>query len=102
MRYLLLLIVIVGITACSASRESRAVTACEKAIAARITDKQFRLDTGDMAAKATAEGDDVVRIQSKIVFDPGMPREEVQNFDCRARFLPDRSEPDIIALTFVW
>ncbi len=102
MRYVILMLMMLGLAACSGSRESRAVAACEKAIAARITDKQYRIDPADMAAKATAEGDDIVRIQSKIVFDPGLPREETQNFDCRARFVPDKSEPDVISLSFVW
>ena len=91
-----------SLTACGGSRESRAVEACEKAIASRITDKQFSIDKTDMTAKAVADSDDVIRIQSKIVFDPGLPREETQNFDCRARFTADKPEPDIIALTFVW
>ena len=97
-----LVAVMLTLTACGGSRESRAVDACEKAIAARITDKTYKIDTKDMATKAAADGEDVIRIQSKIVFDPGLPREETQNFDCRARFTADKSEPDIIALTFVW
>ena len=102
MRYAILSVAVLLLAACGGSRESRAVDACEKAIAARITDKTFELDRADMAAKASADGDDVIRIQSKIVFDPGLPREETQNFDCRARFTADRREPDIISLSFVW
>lgn len=101
MRYALLCLALLLLTACG-SRESRAIDACEKAIATRITDKQFRIDRSDMAANAVAEGEDVVRIKSTIVFDPGLPREETQNFDCRARFVDGRGEPDIISLSFVW
>jgi hypothetical protein len=101
MRYFMLCLALLALTGCS-SRESRAVDACEKAIASRITDKQFRVDRSDMAANAAAEGDDIIRIKSTIVFDPGLPREETQNFDCRARFVAGRNDPDIIALSFVW
>lgn len=102
MRMVIVAAVTLMLTACGGGREDRAVNACERAIAARITDKQFTLDKADMAANATAEGADVIRIRSRIVFDPGLPREETQNFDCRARFAADRAEPDIIALSFVW
>lgn len=101
MRHAILSAAVLLLAACG-GQESRAVDACERAIAARITDKQFRVDQSDMAANATREGEDVIRIQSKIVFDPGLPREEVQSFDCRARFSADKREPDVISLTFVW
>jgi hypothetical protein len=102
MRYFAVLMCVALLTACGGGRESRAVAACEKAIAERITDKPFAVDRSDMAANAVADGDDIVRIRSRIVFDPGLPREETQNFDCRARFTADRRDPDIISLSFIW
>lgn len=102
MRYAITLALLTLLAACGGSREDLAVDACQRAIAARITDKQFAIDPKAMAAGAEAEGADVIRIRSKIVFDPGLPREETQNVDCRARFTPDKAEPDIIALSFVW
>ena len=90
------------LSACGGGREGLAVDACERAIAARITDKPFQIDRSAMAAAATREGEDVIRIQSPIVFDPGLPREETQTVDCRVRFTADKREPDVIALSFVW
>jgi hypothetical protein len=102
MHYALLILLVMLLAGCGGSRESRAAEACEKAIASRITDKPFRVDRSDMVDKAVSEGNDIVRIQSSIVFDPGLPREETQQFDCRARFSDDRREPDVISLSFVW
>jgi hypothetical protein len=100
--FFLLIFVALLLTACGGSRENLAIAACERAIASRITDKQFQIDRADMAANARAEADEVIRIQSKIVFDPGLPREETQTFDCRVRFSADKREPDVISLSFVW
>jgi hypothetical protein len=102
MRFAILCVSVLLLAACGGSRESRAVDACERAIAARITDKPFRLDRSNMLSNATAEGEDMIRIESRIVFDPGLPREETQVFDCRTRFTADKREPDVISLGFVW
>jgi hypothetical protein len=87
---------------CGGGREGLAADACERAIAARITDKPFQVDRAAMVAAATREGEDVFYIQSSIVFDPGLPREETQTVDCRVRFTADKREPDVISLSFVW
>jgi hypothetical protein len=55
-----------------------------------------------MTAKAKAEGEDVIHVQSEITFDPGLPRELKQVFDCKARFVAGKEMPDVISLTFTW
>jgi hypothetical protein len=102
LRHAALAVVISMLVGCGGGREGLAVDACERAIASRITDKPFQIDRAAMAASASAEADEVIRIQSSIVFDPGLPREETQTFDCRVRFSADKREPDVISLSFVW
>lgn len=98
MRYVLLL-GLLGLTACSGPN-SAAVDACEKAIADKITDKTWQVDRGDMEAKAAKEGEDEIRIQSGITFDPGLPREVKQTFDCRVRVNADGAT--VLSLSFIW
>lgn len=90
------------LVACGGGREGKAVQACEEAIKQRMTDRAYALDTDDMRAKAKAEGEDVLHIQSEITFDPGLPRELKQTFDCKARFVAGKELPDVISLTFTW
>jgi len=102
MRCVIAAILVLLLTACGGGREGQAAQACEAAIKARMADRSFSLDLADMRAKAEVEGEDVLHIQSQIVFDPGLPRELKQVFDCKARFVQGKSEPDVISLTFTW
>jgi len=99
MRKLLLLGVVAVLGACGGAT-GRAVSACEAAIAEKTQDKKFAIDTSDMAAKAQPEADNIIRIQSGIVFDPGMPREAKQTFECRVRVADGKA--DVISLQFIW
>ena len=91
-----------GLAGCGGGEVEQAVDACAKAIADKLgSDRNYRIDRGDMAAKAKREGEDVVHIQSQIVFDAGLPREYTQMLDCKARFGAG-STPDVISLNFIW
>ena len=89
---------------CGSSNEQRAVTACEKAIAAKLAGKGFDLDQKDMLAKAKADGDNVIALNSVVVFDKGLPSESKQTFDCRVQFDPKnpKAEPAVQTLQFTW
>ena len=89
---------------CGGSNEKRAVTACEKAIAAKLAGKGFDLDQKDMLAKAKADGDNVMSLTSTVVFDKGLPTESKQTFDCRVQFDPKNpsKDPAVQALQFTW
>jgi len=88
---------------CGGGETDQAVQACVAAVAEKLgSDRNYRLDQADMAAKAEAQDDHVVHIRSPIVFDPGLPREYTQTLDCRARFGEDGGPPDVISLNFIW
>lgn len=95
-----ILILLAALLAGCGGPESQAIDACKAEIANKSGDKNYALDEADMAAKATREADEVIRIQSSITFDPGMPREVKQTFDCRVRMTG--GTPTVIALSFVW
>jgi hypothetical protein len=90
------------LAACGGGQTDLAVEACADAIEEKFGDRNFRIDRGDMAAKAKAEGEDIVHVQSSVVFDAGLPREYTQTFDCRARFAAGNDKPDVISLSFNW
>ena len=89
---------------CGTSNEQRAVDACQKAIAAKLADKGFELDPKDMMAKAKSDGDNVIALNSTVVFDKGLPTESKQTFDCRVQFDPKNpsKDPAVQALQFTW
>ena len=89
---------------CGTSNEKRAVDACQKAIAAKLAGKGFDLDQKDMLAKAKADGDNVIALNSTVVFDKGLPTESKQTFDCRVQFDPKnpKADPAVQALQFTW
>jgi len=84
--------------------EDRAVAACEKAVADKLSDKVIELDRGDMRAKLQSTPDGLVQINSTVVFDKGLASESKQTFDCRVKFDPANAsaEPDIVGLQFTW
>lgn len=96
----LMLIALASLLAACGGKESEAIAACKAEIGRKVDNSNFALDEADMAAKATREGENVVRIQSTITFDPGLPKEVKQTFDCRARVSSDGT--DVIALQFIW
>jgi hypothetical protein len=87
MRHLLLILLAALLAGCGGP-ESKAIEACKVEIANKSGDKHYALDERDMAAKST------------ITFDPGMPREVKQTFDCRVRMSGEA--PTVIALSFIW
>ena len=103
-RVVLIGVLALALGACGQSNEKRAVAACEKAIAAKLAGKGFDLDQKDMLAKAKADGDNVIALNSSVVFDKGLPSESKQTFDCRVQFDPKNpnAEPAVQALQFTW
>lgn len=99
MRILIAIAAAALLAACGGS-ESDAVAACKAEIAGKVEGRNYTLDEADMAAKATREGEDIVRIQSGITFDAGMPKEEKQTFDCRVRI--SDAGATVISLQFIW
>lgn len=99
MRILILIAAAALLAACD-GQNSRAVAACKTEIAGKVEGQDFRLDEADMAASATREGEDTIRIQSSILIDPGQAKEVRQTFDCRVRISDSRA--DVIALQFIW
>lgn len=100
MRKLLWIAVALGLSACGGGRAGQAAETCQKAIAEKITDKEFKVDLGEMINGAKEEGADVIKIQAGITFDPGLPREAKQKFECSVRF--GDAGTDVIALQFIW
>lgn len=93
-----------ALAACGGGNEDRAVAACEKAVAEKLSDKVIELDRGDMRAKLQTNADGVVQIGSTVVFDKGLASESKQTFDCRVKFDPANpsAEPAIVGLQFTW
>ena len=90
------------LVACGGGQTELAVQACAGAIESKLEGRNFRIDRDDMAATAKPEGEDVIHVRSGIVFDPGLPREYEQIFDCKARVSAANDKPDVISLTFTW
>lgn len=84
---------------CGGGLEGQAVETCSKNIAEKLGNKPHQLDRADMAAKARID-DDVVTITSSVVFDPGLPSQTVQTFECKARFA--NGNASVLSLTFSW
>lgn len=99
MRIVLILLAI-GVLAGCGSKQADAAAACEKEIAAKMGDKKYVVDSKDMSANAANEDGDIIRIQSNITIDPGLPREDKQTFECRVRFTDGRA--DVISMSFTW
>ncbi|HVF35122.1 MAG TPA: hypothetical protein VND91_07335 [Candidatus Saccharimonadia bacterium] len=93
-----------ALAACGGGNEDRAVAACEKAVADKLSGKVFELDRGDMRAKLQATPDGLFQINSTVVFDKDLPSESKQTFDCRVKFDPANAsaEPAIVGLQFTW
>ena len=81
-------------------RAGQAASACEKAIAERVSGQQYSLDTAALAASAKEEADNILLLQSGIVYQPGLPGEYKQTVDCKVRF--GEGDPSVISLTFVY
>ncbi|MBD8526966.1 hypothetical protein [Pseudomarimonas arenosa] len=99
MRIAIIAVAMCLLAACG-GKESQAVAACEKEIATKMGDKKYVVDSKDMSANAANEEGDIIRIQSIITVDPGLPREDKQTFECRVRFTDGRA--DVISMSFTW
>ena len=92
------------LTACGASPDKRAVDACQKAIAEKMTGKSYEIDPKDMLVKLQKQDNNTVSITSMLFLDKGLPAETKQSFECRVQFDPanPKAEPSIVGLTFTW
>jgi hypothetical protein len=100
MRNLYGLVALLLLAGCGGGREDKAVEACSAELATKLTGKTFALDKADMLANSKPEGDDVTTITSQVTFDPGLPAESKQSFECKARI--DGGNASVISLTFSW
>ena len=82
---------------CGGGGGNAAVQACSDELAAKLSGKSYKIDTADMAAKATTQGD-VTSISSTVTFDAGLPSESSQTFDCKARVTDGKGE--VISFNF--
>lgn len=98
----LVLLLSAGVLAGCGGRADEAATACEAAIAERLPDDQYAVDRPALVASAQDQDqdDNVVHLQSGIVFKPGLPGEYKQTVECKVRF--GGAAPDVIALAFVY
>jgi hypothetical protein len=87
------------LSGCGGGREDKAVEACSAELANKLSGKTYVLDKADMRGKTTVEGD-TLSIASTVTFDPGLPAEAKQTFECKARIEGDQAK--VIALTFSW
>lgn len=94
------LVALVLLAGCGGAREDIAVEACAAELTTKLTGKTFVLDKADMLAKSKPEGNDVVNISSQVTFDPGLPAEYKQGYECKARLAGGNAS--VISLTFSW
>ncbi|HET6604819.1 MAG TPA: hypothetical protein VFG21_11545 [Xanthomonadaceae bacterium] len=102
MRTALLVLAALALSACGGGDSDHAIAACKAAIAEKLANKNYRISEAEMRAGVTEEQADLMHVSAPIVFDPGLPREYTQTFDCRVRFTAGKDEPDVISLNFVW
>ena len=81
-------------------RPEQATSACETAIAERLSGQQYAIDGAAMAASAQEQADNILLLQSGIVFQPGLPGEDKQSVDCKVRF--GDGDPSVISLMFLY
>lgn len=98
-RELVLSVSLCLLAACG-GRADQATRACEAAVAERLNNQQYSLDVAAMAASAQEQADNILQLQSSIVYQPGLPGEYKQTVDCKVRF--GEGDPSVIALGFVY
>lgn len=99
MKRVALCLLSLGMLAGCGGRAEEAATVCEAAVSQRLPDEQYSLDRTALAASAKDQPDNVVHLQSGIVFKPGLPGEYKQTVECKVRF---GDKPDVISLTFYY
>lgn len=87
--------------ACDGGREETAARVCESAVRNKLAGRTFELDVTAMARRAKADGNDILSLNGRIVFDKGLTSEYRQTLDCKVRF-EDSKEPSVILLQFNW
>lgn len=88
------------LAACSGSRESQAAAACEAEAKDRSEGKLLAVDRKALAAGATIESGDIIRLKAPVTFDTGLQSEYTQELDCRVQVSGD--EVRVIGITFVF
>jgi hypothetical protein len=92
------------LSACGKGPEKRAVAACEKSIAQKLSGKTYEVDAKDMLAKAKPEAGGAMTLSSVVIFDKGLPSESKQTFECKVQFdqKNPNADPAVIGMTFQW
>ena len=99
----LVLATMLALAACGGGPPNKVVGACQRAVEAKLSGKNFELDLADMDAKIQRQGDSA-QLVSTVVFDKGLPDETRQTFECRVRIDPahPEAEPAVTFLQFNW
>ena len=92
-------LLLAGLLAGCGGRIDKAASACEAAVAERVAGEQYSIDRAALTASAKEQDDDVLHLQSSIVFKPGLPGEYKQSLECKVRF---GDAPNVISLTFYY
>lgn len=101
MRTVLLLIAALMLAGCG-SDELKIVDVCARAVADRMANKPYSLDTDAMRASLNTDADGISTLSGPITVDPGLSSEQKQTVECSARFESGQSEPVVISLNFIW
>lgn len=100
MRYAVLSILLVLVSACGNNVHRQAARACLAEVDNRLEDKQFDVDVGQLTNSAVTQAADTLQLSSPIVFDRGRASEYTQIIECRVRL--DADAPTVIFLQFNW
>jgi len=87
---------------CGGNAVDLALVACEKALADKADSKPYTIDKAQLAASAKSTTPGETSIAGEVVFDPGLPREVRQRFECTARTVEGKPEPDVISFLLFW
>lgn len=101
MRTMLMLTAVLMLAGC-AGTEGKLVDACAQAVADRMANKSYRLDTEALRSSLTTDADGVSTMRGSMMIDPGLSGEQNQTVECSARFESGQSEPVVISLNFIW
>jgi hypothetical protein len=102
MRVLSVALAVMLLSACGGGNEDRALAACEQSLKEKAQAKDYRIDKKQLLASAKSGAAGEVSIAGEVVFDPGLPREVTQRFECTTRVTEGKSEPDVISFSLVW
>lgn len=100
MRLAVAAVALAFLAGCGSSRESQAAAACEVAAKERSEGKLLAVDRKALAAGASNESDDILRLQGTVTFDTGLQSEYKQTLECRVQIVD--GDLRVIGIVFVY